>query len=243
MLIEFADRDSETPHLSRIWQSQSSRDGEFLSVAYPQWEIVISRIAGKLGVFLRGAETVATRMQVPCDGSWIGLRFRSGAVMLGLDYAGLCDTVITLPVVGGNRFWLAGEAWEAPTFENADDFVARLDRRGLIVSDPVVLAAVAGETVDSKTLRKQQRRFIKSTGLSRQAIATIERAQRAALMLLDGLTIGDTVAAAGFSDQSHLTRSLRRLIGLTPGQLLSRKDKIQLSFIPKPDLDGLRARD
>jgi hypothetical protein len=163
--------------------------------------------------------------------------------MLGLDYASLRDSVVNLPAVGGNSFWLAGEVWEAPTFENADDFVARLARHGFIVSDPVVLTAASGEIFDSKRLRKQQRRFIKSTGLSRQAIATIERAQLAAFMLRNGFAIGDTVAAAGFSDQSHLTRSLRQLIGLTPGQLLSSKDETQLSFIPKPDLNGIRSLD
>jgi AraC-like DNA-binding protein len=242
MLIEFGERSSNSPYLSCIWESQSSRDGEFLSVAYPQWEIVFSRIAGKLGVFLRGAVTFATKKSVPGDGSWVGLRFRSGTVMAGLDYNDLRDADFSLPVVGGNSFLLAGMAWKVPTFENADDFVTRLVRRGLIASDPLVSAAMAGEVVDGKKLRQQQRRFIKSTGLSKQTIATIERAQIAARMLRDGNTISDTVAAAGFSDQSHLTRSLKRFIGLTPGQMLSTKNEVQLSFIPKPNPNVIRAK-
>ena len=48
MLIEFGERRSDSPYLSCIWRSESSRDGEFLSVAYPQWEIVASRVAGML---------------------------------------------------------------------------------------------------------------------------------------------------------------------------------------------------
>ncbi len=223
--------------MARVWRSESSRDGQFLSVAYPQWEIVISRIAGKLHIVLRGAETVATQVGVPGNGSWIGLRFRSGAVMSAIDFVRLRDSAITLPVVGRNRFWLAGRAWEVPTFENADDFVAHLARCGLVRHDPVVLASRIEPISDKDGLRRQQRHFIKATGLSKQAIATIERAQRAALMLRNGLSINDTVTAAGFSDQSHLTRSLTRLIGITPAQLLSKCNEVQLSFIPKPDPD------
>jgi len=211
-----------------------------LSVAYPQWEIVIARVAGKLGVVVRGAETAATRASVPADGSWLGIRFRSGTVMKGINHAGICDASVTLPIAGENHFWLQGETWEVPTFENADDFVARLARRGMLACDPIVSVALAGEPMGDEGLRTQQRRFAKSTGLSRQAITTIERAQLAATMLREGRTISDTIAAAGFSDQPHLTRSLKRLIGVTPGQLMSEEGAIQLSFIPRPDRDAIR---
>jgi len=234
-LIEFGERNSDSPHVLRIWRSESSRDGEFLSVAYPQWEIVVARVAGKLDVVLRGAETSATRASVPSDGSWLGIRFRSGTVMKGVDYAGICNASVALPIAGENCFWLDGESWEVPTFENADEFVARLTRRGMLACDPIVSAALVGDSTSEERLRTQQRRFTKSTGLSRQAITKIERAQLAAVMLREGCTINDTIAATGFSDQPHLTRSLKWLMGLTPGQLISTKDATQLSFIPKPE--------
>jgi AraC-like DNA-binding protein len=235
-LIAFGERKSESPHVLRLWRAESSRNGEFISVAYPQWEIVIARVAGKLDVVVRGPETAASRATVPADGSWLGVRFRSGTVMKGIDHAGICDTSVTLPITGENQIWLDGDAWEVPTFENADDFVTRLSERGMLARDPTVSFALAGESAIAGHLRTLQRRFTKSTGLSRQAIIAIERAQVAAVMLREGCAISDTISATRFSDQAHLTRSLKRLIGLTPGQLL-RLDELQVSFIPTPEGD------
>jgi hypothetical protein len=209
--------------------------GEFLSVAYPQWEIVISRIDGKLEVILRGSETSATWARVPAGGSWIGLRFKIGVTMPSVDNARLIDSALAFHTDGNNSFWLAGKKWEAPAFENVDDFVARLARTQLLVPDPAILAALEGETVKNESLRTQQRRFARSTGLTRQAILAMERAHAATIMLKSGSSINDTAGALGYSDQPHLTRSLRRFIGRTPGQLASQTDMVQLSIIPRPE--------
>jgi len=64
----------------------------------------------------------------------------------------------------------------------------------------------------------------------------IERARHAATLLQRGVSIRDTVHQAGYFDQAHLTRSLRRLIGETPAQL--RKRATQLSFLYKTSSAG-----
>jgi AraC-like DNA-binding protein len=48
----------------------------------------------------------------------------------------------------------------------------------------------------------------------------VERAKRAAALLRQGWSILDTVHAAGYFDQPHLTRSLKHWIGYTPAQLM-----------------------
>jgi AraC-like DNA-binding protein len=63
-------------------------------------------------------------------------------------------------------------------------------------------------------------RFQRATGLSRNQIEQVERAQRAELLLRQGASILDTVEAVGYADQPHLTRSLKRWIGHTPAHLL-----------------------
>jgi methylphosphotriester-DNA--protein-cysteine methyltransferase len=55
--------------------------------------------------------------------------------------------------------------------------------------------------------------------LSRRAIEQLERAQFAASLLQRGVPILDTVHEAGFYDQPHLTRSLKRLLGQTPAEI------------------------
>lgn len=230
MLILFAERASASPHVSRVWRACSRQGGDFLSVAYPQWEIVVSRSEAGTNVIIRGPETIASKARVPADGQWVGIRFRTGVTMPSLPVHRLAGSGLTLPSAGGNGFWLNGAIWEAPAFDNADDFVDRLVRAELLVQDPLIEKFQRGESLRAD-VRTIQRRFVRSTGLTRKTIQTIERAHSAVNMMRNGVPIHDTVATLGFSDQPHLTRSLRRLIGITPAQLVS-KNPVQLSFIP-----------
>jgi AraC-like DNA-binding protein len=45
-----------------------------------------------------------------------------------------------------------------------------------------------------------------------------ERVRRAKALLRAGRTPAEAAAEAGFSDQSHLTRHFKRLLGFTPGR-------------------------
>ena len=63
------------------------------------------------------------------------------------------------------------------------------------------------------------RAFKQSVGSSPMAYIAARRVDRAKLMMTstqDRLT--DIALACGFSDQSHLTRSFRRLVGVSPGR-------------------------
>ncbi len=143
----------------------------------------------------------------------------------------LVDNSVDLPGAAGRSFWLHGAAWEFPTYENADVFIARLVKEDLLVYDAVVAAALLAQPVDLSP-RSVQRRFLHATGLTHGAISQIERAHHAVAMLRGGVSILDTVERAGYADQPHLTRSLRRLIGQTPGQLSAQADPVQLSYSP-----------
>jgi methylphosphotriester-DNA--protein-cysteine methyltransferase len=143
------------------------------------------------------------------------------------------DGDVTLPEASHGSFWLDGSAWQVPDYENADSFVARLVRAGLLVIDPAVPAALRGERTDT-SLRTVQRHFLQATGVTRSAARQIERARYATLLLKRGDSIADVAYEAGYFDQPHLTRSLKRLIGQTPAELL-RDDSEQLSFLYKTE--------
>ena len=93
-------------------------------------------------------------------------------------------------------------------------------------------AALDGQPVGA-SLRTVQRRFLQATGLRHGIICQIKRARYATVLLKQGASILDTVAEAGYFDQPHLTRSLRRFIGQTPAQLASRQRTERLSFLYK----------
>lgn len=128
------------------------------------------------------------------------------------------DGAVTLPEASCNSFWLHGCAWELPTFANADVFVKRLVRQGLLVRDPVVAAAMEGHT-PAMSLRALQYRFVRATGLTHKTIQQIERARNAVSLLEQGTPIGDTAFELGYFDQAHLTSALKRFIGQTPAQI------------------------
>jgi hypothetical protein len=129
------------------------------------------------------------------------------------------DGALTLPEASGRSFWLNGSSWEFPAFDNADVFLGRLVRQGLLVHDPVVEDALKGHTPD-RSLRTVQRRVLRATGLTQGTIRQIERALEAVELLERGVPMVETVARAGYADQPHLTRSLRRFVGQTPGQIV-----------------------
>ena len=76
-------------------------------------------------------------------------------------------TARTLDLPGASRraFRLDGSAWEYPSFDNAEALVARLARAGLLVRDPAVSAALAGDR-QALTRRSVQRHFLLATGMT-----------------------------------------------------------------------------
>lgn len=69
--------------------------------------------------------------------------------------------------------------------------------------------------------RQLERDFRRWLGVSPSAYARLARFQRAAAALGSGGAPADVAAAAGFSDQAHMTRVFRDTAGLTPGRLRS----------------------
>jgi AraC-like DNA-binding protein len=61
------------------------------------------------------------------------------------------------------------------------------------------------------------RGFEKSTGMTPHAYQRQARVRLAVKLIRAGLPLGQVAFATGFSDQAHLTRWFRRMLGVTPG--------------------------
>ena len=201
----------------------------FVSIAQGHFEIAVTRHHGRTFVTLRGPETMATPAACPADGEWLGIRFKLGTFMPRLSPSRLRDRRdITLPDATTRTFWLNGSAWEYPDFENADTFVTRLARAGIIARDFAVGAMLERQPV-KLPIRSAQRHFVQSTGITHRTLRQIERARYATMLLKRGVSILDTVHEAGYYDQPHLTRALKTLIGATPAEI--GRGTHQLSFL------------
>jgi len=139
---------------------------------------------------------------------------------------------VTLPDATSRSFWLNGSAWQYPDFENAEAFVKRLAKAGVISRDSTVDAALQGQP---RTLswRSTQRHFLRATGMTWSTFRQIERARYATNLLKEGVSIVDAVHLAGYFDQAHLTRALKHLIGQTPAKII--QEERQLSFLYKTE--------
>jgi AraC-like DNA-binding protein len=62
------------------------------------------------------------------------------------------------------------------------------------------------------------RAFTGAFGIAPHQYLTSRRVDLARRLLLDGQPPGQAAAAAGFHDQSHLTRHFKRVVGTTPGR-------------------------
>lgn len=219
MKFVFEERLSDSRYVDRIWRTESEGGGSFISVAESHWGIVVTRQVGRTYLTVRGPETKATPAPVPKDAEFFGIGFKLGTFMPHLPARMLVDSETNLPDATSKSFWLKGSAWEFPNFDNADTFVDRLVREGLLVRDPIV-EAVMNDQAAALSVRSLQYRFLRATGLTYKVIQQIERARRARALLEQGLPFLDTVYETGYFDQAHLTNSLKRFTGLTPTQVI-----------------------
>jgi len=210
---------SDSGFVERAWTSRSEPEPFFISIAASHWQIVVTSQRDHTQLTVRGPETRATVTAIPADAEFFGIVFSLGTYVPAIPLARLVDRAVTLPASTPTSVWLDGSRWEIPTPGNADVFVDRLVRQGLVVRDPVVADSLHVD-VDGLSTRTLQRRIARATGLTRRTITQIARAEQAVEALGRGLSPRDAAVRLGYADQAHLTRSLQRFIGQTPAQVV-----------------------
>lgn len=214
----FEGRESDSPYIEIIWRGRVEQDYAPVCPADVRWNLLFTWYNGNIRVSAEGA-TSQFVPKVQYEGAeFLVIKFKLGVFIPYLPPANLLNADAVLPEAGSQSFWLNGSAWQLPDFENAETFVARMARTGLLVREAVVNAVLQEhpQDVSSRTVR---RRFLHATGLTPTTIQQIERAKQAANLLEGGIPILDVVYQMGYADQPHLTRSLRRFIGQTPAQI------------------------
>jgi hypothetical protein len=219
-LFVFDEWGPRPPFVGRTWRTRSVAEPSFISVAASHWEIVVTRHAGVAQVTIRGPETRATEVPIPADAEFFGIEFSLGAFMPHLPLAGLVDHAVTLPHASRTTVWIDRSRWEIPTAANADVFVERLIRQGVVVHDATVVDALRGD-IEAASVRTLQRRVARATGLTRRTITQLSRAEAALAALERGASPVEVARTVGYADQAHLTRSLKRFFGQTPAQVAS----------------------
>jgi hypothetical protein len=219
MSILFEERLSDSPYVETVTRGRTALDGSTIRPAETCWHMVLRRLNGKIDLLVVGPWTSAGVISYTEGAELLWIKFKLGTFLPHLPTRHLLDRETILPGAARRSFWLDGSAWQFPDYANADTFVDRLVRAGVLACDPVVNAVLQDhqEEMPSRTMRH---RFRRSTGLSASHIRQVKRAQHAQTLLQQGVSILDTVDEAGYFDQPHLTRSLKQFIGYTPAQII-----------------------
>ncbi|MFF7240068.1 helix-turn-helix domain-containing protein [Streptomyces collinus] len=230
--MEIESRPSELPYIERVWRSRSEDVSEMMSVATSHWELVVWEHRGQVQAAVLGPEAKASRAPVPGDADFFGISFALGTSMPHIPVSRLVGGNAAIPDVTRRSLWLKGSSWHVPDFDNAEAFVLRMVREGIVDLDPIVPAVLGGTTPDVSA-RTLQRRFVAATGQTQGAIRQIDRARRAAVLIQEGAKAQEVVHRLGYFDQPHLARSLKRYVGRTARQLSAPDADEPLSLLYK----------
>ena len=214
----FEGRTSESPYIQIIWRGRVEQDYAPVCPADANWNLLFTRYQGKVHVSAEGATTQFVPKTQSKGAEFLVIKFEHGVYMPYIPAETLVNDVTFLPNASSKNFWLHGASWQFPDYDNVETFVDWLVREEVLVSEPLVKAALENKEPDvsSRTIR---RRFLHTTGLTPKAIQQINRAKQAASLIEQGVPILDAVYQLGYSDQPHLTRSLRRYYGQTPAEI------------------------
>jgi AraC-like DNA-binding protein len=219
MTILSEERPSDSSYVESVTRGWTVDEGSTIRPAEIHWHMVFVEHPEGVHSFIVGPHTGAGMAIWGKDAQLLWIKFKLGVFLPHLSARDICNSQQALPVEAGRRFWFRGAVQQFPDFETVETFIDRLVRGGDLVYDPVVSAALQGEAADlsPRTLRG---RFLRATGQTHYHIRQFDRAQRAADLLRQGVPILETVHAAGYYDQPHLTRSLKQFLGYTPAQIL-----------------------
>ncbi len=219
MMASFMEgRTSDSPYIQGVWHGHTEGLYTPLCPASAEWDLLLQRRNGRVRVLFEGPLTRAKAKFEIHDTEFCVIRFKAGTFLPFLPTRQFLNKDATLPCASHESFWLHGAPWEFPRYEDVEVFVSRLVREETLLLDPVVSAALQDQPLDL-SFRTVRRRFLNATGLTQGAIRQIERARQAVELLSQGVPILDVVEAAGYADQPHLTRALRRFFGQTPAQI------------------------
>lgn len=208
------------PYIETIWMTQNLSDGIYQATPDGSWDlIVLVQQDGSRSMMITGQATKT--MEVPYRGgtSAVVISFAPGAYLVGYHLAKLVDSFEILPNTDDNHFELVGQRFAFPrNFEEAEALVNELVDKGILKNN-LVVDGVLGGAAPAMSDRARQRHFTGTTGITRKHFEQIKRAQQAVAKLQQGRKPSDVAADTGYTDQPHMAKSLKKIMGTKPSDV------------------------
>lgn len=234
--------DSSPPHCSRpavalrafvshYWLKTRGESAVYLALPDGAVDWVIEMLPSSFRSWVYGTTTARTIFPLDSQARYIGVRFRPGCARRFMRIAARELTDRHEPAPGLLRFPLAefderavkGD-WAASLDDLLGRHLARQQPRTSAIDDAVTLIEARQGAIRirdvigyfGKSQRQFERDFLEDVGVSAKLFASIVRFRHAARLIRSGTPIAAVAAAAGYTDQSHLTHEFRRLAGVSP---------------------------
>lgn len=212
-------RKSDNPYIETVWSTESKADGVYLATPDASWDLIIATNPdGSKLAFITGQATKPQEIPYEKGSSSLVISFAPGAYMPEYPGDTLLDSMEFLPNFDENHFMLAGHTFEFPTFENIEKLVEKLVTLGILMNDKIVNDVMQGKRA-ALSERAVQRHFVRTTGMTQKYFDQIHRAQLAVRLLQGGEKPLDVAAEAGYTDQSHLAKSLKKIMHKKPSDI------------------------
>lgn len=222
MILE--EQTSDSPYVYMKWRAVADHDGVYTGLAMEYWTFFFREENGAHEVVIGAPHAETLTLPYKKGGVYWGVLLKPHLFMPWLSKQDMSPNGFVLLTTQKS---LLIDTFEIaiPTYEKAEYFVGELIKQGIVIASPLVEKALAGKP--SLSERTVQRHVLQVAGLTKRELLRIRKARRAYALLQRGMSIGDVVSEAGYTDQAHLTKSLKLLAGQTPGQILSAYKKQQ----------------
>lgn len=210
-----------SPVIESVTHTTFSEDGTTQFRPDGCWDFAILKSAHGTVVLRTGLTTSAVTHEYAAGDEILSISFKPSSYMTLMPGESMRDQGVMLEAIGRDRFWLGSDVLEIPTFETVDGFVDKLLRCSIVEDNRLVASVVSGHPM-AMSERTLQRHFLKTTGVTYKTFTQIERAQKALALLTQGRPAADVAFALGYSDQPHMIRSIKAIMGATPGQIAAR---------------------
>lgn len=228
MIIERRD-DLKSEHVRSVTRTVFSGVGSLPMQPDGMWDIAILHNSQGMQVLRTGLTTRPINFAYEDGDEILSIGFAASSFMPLMPGEIMRDEGVILDGIGPDRFFLGTDVFEVPRLDSVEDFVRRLTEQEAVQSNGLVASIVAGRP-QAATERTMQRHFLRTTGLTIKAYSQIERAQRAVARLRAGEPAAAVAYNLGYADQSHLIRSLRAIMGMTPRQIMAAGSLVGSAF-------------
>lgn len=206
-------RSSDHPYIDTVWRVGSLEDGVYHATPDGSWDLIyIIKPDGKRMLFFSGQDT--RPVEVSYEKGEISLII---SFMASIYLSNRPDNFTPLSI-NDETFNYEGYDFPLPSWENAEQLVDLFIERGLIQNDEIV-EGVLGDKRRAASKRSVQMHFRKATGITKKDFDQIHRAKEAVKLLKDGHKPADVATTAGYTDQAHMIRSLKKIMGRLPSDV------------------------